>query len=180
MSNREEVALPGWVTLVHACSRVLGVAAAGLILLAVVVVCQMVFTRAVLGQSSIWQTEFATFSVIAATFIGAPYILLTHGHVGVDLLPMLVTGKVRFGLYLSGSFLALLFCALFLYAAIPWWYEAWHSGQKTASIWRATLWIPYLAVPVGLGLLCLQFLADIWLVLSARKTPFGLAPEEHL
>ncbi len=41
----------------------------------------MVFVRAVLGQSSIWQTEFVTFSLVAATFIGAPYILLTRGHV---------------------------------------------------------------------------------------------------
>lgn len=180
MSNRKNQPLPGWVTLVHACSRVLGVAAAGLILLAVLVVCEMVFARAVLGQSSIWQTEFTSFCVIGATFIGAPYILLTHGHVGVDLLPMMAAGKVRLGLYLLGNLLALVFCALFLYAAIPWWFEAWRSGQTTASIWRAHLWLPYLAVPVGLGLLCLELIADIWLVLSDAKTPFGLAPEEYI
>ena len=58
--------LPLWVAAVHAVSRAFGVAAAGLILLSVGVVCQMVFVRAVLGQSSIWQTEFVTFSLVAA------------------------------------------------------------------------------------------------------------------
>jgi hypothetical protein len=81
------VALPGWVTALHAVSRALGVAAAGLILISIGVICQMVFVRAVLQQSSIWQTEFVTFALVAATFIGAPYILLTRGHVAVDVLP---------------------------------------------------------------------------------------------
>jgi TRAP-type C4-dicarboxylate transport system permease small subunit len=169
---------PRWVAAVHAVSRAFGVAAAGLILLSVVVICQMVFVRAVLGQSSIWQTEFTTFALIAATFLGAPYILLTRGHVGVDVLPLMVSLPVRRWLSLGGNALAIAFCLLFLYAALPWWLETWHSGQTTPSIWRARLWIPYLAVPLGLALLCLQFIAEIWMVWSGRELPFGLSAPE--
>lgn len=158
----------------HRVSRAFGVAAAGLILLSVAVVCHMVFVRAVLGQSSIWQTEFTTFALIAATFLGAPYILLTRGHVGVDVLPLMVSTASRRWLSVGGNLIAIVFCALFLYAALPWWLETWHTGQTTPSIWRARLWIPYLAVPVGLALLCLQFFAEIWLVLTRRAAPFGL------
>jgi len=169
---------PLWVAAVHAVSRAFGVAAAGLILLSVAVVCQMVFVRAVLGESSIWQTEFTTFALIAATFLGAPYILLTRGHVGVDVLPLMVSSPTRRWLSLGGNLLALIFCALFLYAAWPWWLETWHTGQTTPSIWRARLWIPYLAVPVGLALLCLQFAAEIWLVWMRLEAPFSLpAPD---
>jgi TRAP-type C4-dicarboxylate transport system permease small subunit len=160
---------------VHALSRAFGVFSAGLILLAVGVVCQMVFVRAVLGESSIWQTEFTTFTVVAATFLGAPYILLTHGHVRVDVVPLLVSTRTSRRLHLVGSLMALGFCGFFLYASVPWWHEAWTSGLTTPSMWRARLWIPYLAVPVGLGLLCLQFLAEIWLVATHRITPFVLA-----
>ena len=35
-------------------------------------------------------------------------------------------------------------------------------------------------VAVGLALLCLQFLAEIWLVATHRQHPFGLAPDERL
>lgn len=168
--------LPGWVVGVQALSRTFGVFAASLILLSVGVICQMVFVRAVLGQSTIWQTEFVTFAIVAATFLGAPYILLTRGHVAVDVLPLMASAPMRRWLHLGGSVVALVFCGLFLYASVPWWHETWVSGETTPSIWRARLWIPYLSVPVGLGLLCLQFLAEAWLVITRREAPFGMAP----
>lgn len=170
---------PLWVAAVHAASRGFGVVAALMILMSIGVVCQMVFVRAVLGQSSIWQTEFVTFSLIAATFLGAPYILLTRGHVAVDVLPLMVSAPTRRWLHLVGHAIALAFCAFFLYAALPWWYDTWVSGQTTPSIWRARLWIPYLALPLGLALLCLQLLADMWLVLTGREAAFGLPAAQH-
>ena len=172
--------LPGWVALIHAASRALGVFSAGLIALSIGVICHMVFVRAVLNVSSIWQTEFVTFCLIASTFLGAPYILLTRGHVSVDLLPLMASVGLRRVLHMVGSLIALAFCSIFLYAAVPWWHEAYTTGLTTPSIWRPPLWIPYLAVPVGLGLLCLQYIAEVWLVLTERENPFGLAPDERL
>ena len=172
--------LPAWVRAVRALSRAFGVFSAGLILLSVGVVCQMVFVRAVLGQSSIWQTEFVTFSLVAATFLGAPYILLTHGHVAVDVVPLMLATPARRRLHLLGGVVALAFCALFLYAAVPWWWEAFRSGQTTPSIWRARLWIPMLSVPVGLALLCLQYLTELWMVQTQRALPFNLSTEDKL
>jgi TRAP-type C4-dicarboxylate transport system permease small subunit len=171
---------PAWVAAVRALSRLFGVAAAGLILVSIGVICHMVFVRAVLGESSIWQTEFVTFALVAATFIGAPYILLTRGHVAVDVLPLMVRTPARRRLHLWGSLIALAFCGFFLYGSIPWWWDAFESGHTTPSIWRARLWIPYLSVPVGLGLLCLQFLAEIWMVMTKRELPFGLAHEDRI
>jgi len=63
-----------------------GFVAAGLIALGVLVVCHMVFVRYVLGHNTIWQTDFTTYCLIAATFIGSPYVLLSRGHVNVDVL----------------------------------------------------------------------------------------------
>ena len=173
-------ALPAWAAAINAVSRAFGVFSVGLILLAIAVVCQMVFVRAVLGQSAIWQTEFSIFAIVAATFLGAPYILLTRGHVAVDVLPLMLGHEARRWLFVIGGVLGLAFCALFLWASIPWWYETWANGQTTASIWRARLWIPYLAVPVGLALLCLQLLSELVLVLARRALPFNLRPDEGM
>ena len=63
---------------------------------------------------------------------------------------------------------------------VGWWWEAYETGLTAPSLWRARLWIPYLAVPVGMGLLCLQFIADLWLVITRRQHPFGLPPDERL
>lgn len=176
MSSRSGHAAPppGWVAALHVLSRLFGYFAAGLLVLSVLVICHMVFVRAVLGESSIWQTEFVTYSVIAATFLGAPYIQLTRGHVNVDIVPLLVGYAAKKWLSVTGNLIALAFCGIFLYAAVPWWYEVFETGETTASIWRARLWIPYLSVPAGLALLCLQILADIVQVLGNRLPPFGM------
>jgi TRAP-type C4-dicarboxylate transport system permease small subunit len=47
------------------------------------VTCQQVFMRYVLNASTVWQTEFVTYSIVAATFLGSPYVLMRRGHVNV-------------------------------------------------------------------------------------------------
>jgi TRAP-type C4-dicarboxylate transport system permease small subunit len=169
-----------FVEFVRLLSRISGVVAILLILVSLVVVCEMIFVRSVLGQSAIWQTEFVIFALIAATFIGAPYVLLTRGHVNVDLIPLMVGHRTRLALALIASLLSLAFCAVVLWSAMAWWWEAYDLGLTTSSMWRARLWIPYLSLPVGMALTCLQYLADIWALVTGRDMPFGLKPEEGL
>lgn len=165
--------------LVALLSRGFGIFAVGLILLSILVVCQMIFVRAVLGQSAIWQTEFVTFALIAATFLGSPYVLLTRGHVNVDLIPLYASHKVRMALAFAASGVALAFCLTLFVTSLEWWLEAFHGGFLTSSMWRARLWIPYLSVPIGTGLLTLQYVADIWALATGRDMPFGLKPEDR-
>lgn len=172
--------VPGWVAAIRAVSRVFGVFSAGLILLSIAIICQMVFVRAVLGQSSIWQTEFVTFAIVAATFLGAPYILITKGHVAVDIVPLMVSQPARRALHFLGMAIALAFCLFFLWGATPWWYDTFVSGQTTPSIWQPRVWIPYLSVPVGLALLCLEIVAEMVLVATQRQLPYGLSHEDKL
>ena len=74
---------------VRAISLLCGYVAAGLVAFAVVIVCHMVIVRYVLNQSTIWQTDLITYCITAATFIGCPYVLLTRGHVNVNVLAWL-------------------------------------------------------------------------------------------
>jgi TRAP-type C4-dicarboxylate transport system permease small subunit len=157
-----------------------GLAAAALILSSIFVVCQMIFVRAALGQSAVWQTEFVTFALIAATFLASPYLTLTRGHVNVDLLPLASPPAARKPIYFLAAAIGFGFCALFLWTSIPWWWDAYETGQTTSSMWRARLWIPYLSVPVGLGLTCVQYLAEMLAVAAGWEHPFGMKPEDRL
>ena len=180
MPNNDSVTVPVWIAALRTVSRALGVFSAGLILLSIGVICQMVFIRTVLGQSSIWQTEFVTFAIIAATFLGAPYILLTKGHVAVDIVPLMVRQPARKALHFGGMLIALIFCGFFLWGAVPWWYETFESGQTTPSIWQPRVWIAYSTVPIGLAVLCLELIAEIYLVAVDRQMPFGLSHTDTL
>src|SRR4051812_47308414 len=138
-----------------------GIFAAALIAASVVIVCEMVFLRYVLGHNTIWQTDFVTFSIVAATFIGSPYLLLNRGHVNVDVLPIYLGQKGRFRLALASMLMALGFCLVMTVLTTQLWYEAYENNWRSESMWRARLWIPYLAMPVGLGLLSIQYIAEI-------------------
>jgi TRAP-type C4-dicarboxylate transport system permease small subunit len=41
-------------------------------------------------------------------------------------------------------------------------------------MWRARLWIPYSAMPIGLGLLTLQYAVDIAALATGRDPPFDI------
>jgi len=47
-------------------------------------------------------------------------------------------------------------------------------------MWQAWMWISMLSIPLNLDLLCLQYLGEIWLVLSHRAMPFNLSAEDKL
>lgn len=169
-----------FASVVRKLSQVSGMVSILLILISILVVCQMIFQRTVLEQSTIWQTEFVIFSLIAATFIGAPYILLTRGHVNVDLLPLMLGHKARVRLALLASTMALVFCVAVFWSSLEWWHETWATDRLTSSMWRARLWIPFLSVPVGMGLISLQYVVDIWALATGRDLPFGLKPEDGI
>lgn len=168
-----------YVRIVTGLSHLCGAIAVALIVVAMVAVCHMVFVRSVLGWAVIWQTEFATFALIGATLIGSPYVLLVRGHVNVDLLPIYLGARGRRILALATAGAALLFCLVILWDSVRWWWEAFEGGWTTSSIWRARLWIPYTALPVGMFVLALQYVADIVCVASGRAHPFGLAPDSR-
>ena len=157
-------------------SQLCGLVAAGLIALGVLVVCQMVFIRFVLNQNTIWQTDFVTWSLVAATFIGSPYLLLSRGHVNVDVLPLYLGPRKRWWLALASVLMALAFCALMTVFAAHFWLQAWENRWVSESMWRARLWIPYAAMPIGMAILTLQYVADLYCLVTGRSAPFGIEP----
>lgn len=158
-------------------SRICGVIAALLIAAGVVIVCQMVFIRYVLNQNTIWQTDFVTYSLVGATFIGSPYVLLTRGHVNVDVLPLYLGDRGRFILALLSILMSLAFCLLMTVLTFNFWHEAFTERWVSDTMWRARMWIPYAAMPIGLGLITLQFVADLICLVTGREPPFGLKPK---
>jgi TRAP-type C4-dicarboxylate transport system permease small subunit len=167
-----------FITAVTRVSQLCGLIAAALITASVVIVCQMVFVRYVLNQTTIWQTDFITYSLVAATFIGSPYVLLTRGHVNVDVLPHYLGHNGRFWLALGSAIVSLAFCLLMTVLTFNFWHEAWENRWVSDTMWRARLWIPYGAMPIGLGLLALQYVVDVIALVSGRAPPFGIKPED--
>ncbi|WP_213161233.1 TRAP transporter small permease subunit [Kaustia mangrovi] len=158
-----------YIRLMDAVSRLCGIVAMALLAAAVFVVCYMIFVRYVLGHSTIWQTEFTIYALMAATFIGSPYVLMLRGHVGVDLLPLALPERGRIVLEVVAGLLGLAFCMLLAYASWIYFHEAWAGGWRTDTVWAPPLWIPVAPLPLGAGLLCLQYVAELMKLNGARQ-----------
>ena len=168
-----------FVRAVRTLSVATGLLAAAAVVAAVVVVCQMVIWRYFLQASTIWQTEFVTFSIVGATFIGSPYVLLTKGHVNVDLLPHFLSHRKRMILAYVASIMGLTFCVVLAWTGWVYLHEAIAGGWRTDTVWSLPLWIPIWPLPVGMTLLALQYVADILCLATGREMPFGMSPEHR-
>jgi TRAP-type C4-dicarboxylate transport system permease small subunit len=165
---------------VNMLSRIAGMVAAFFVALAVVVICDMVIERYIFNWTTIWQLDVVTYSIIATTFIGSAYVLMTRGHVNVDVVPIYLGPRARYWLAIFANILALSFCFVLFVLCTKFWYQSWSKDWHSDTVWRARLWVPYLSMPVGLGLLVLQYIADLISVATGRAEPFNLSHEEHV
>ena len=160
--------MKAFVRIVSAGSRVGGFVAIILIAVAALIVSEMVFIRYVLNGSTIWQTEFVTYALVAATFLGSPYVLLEKGHVNIDILQKVSGPRVRLSLEIASNMVGLAFCVLLAWSGWHHFYEAWSNNWTTDTVWAPPLWILLLPIPAGMGLLCLQYVAEIFKLGATR------------
>jgi len=170
-------AIDRFIRQVRRVSLLCGFVAAALIAAGVLVVCEMVFVRYALKVNTIWQTDFVTYCLIAATFIGSPFVLMTRGHVNVDVLPHYAGPRSRRRLALFAAALTIAFCMVIAVLTSLFWKEAWDNKWVSDTMWRARLWIPYASMPIGLGLLTLQSVVDLLALVTGREPPFGISKE---
>lgn len=160
IASRSSV-IAGYIRVMDMLAIVTAVFAAILLALGVLVVVQMVFTRYVLGESTIWQTEFTTYAITAAMLLAAPYVLKTGGHVAVTVLPDALHGLPKRIMRFTASLVGLSFCLALAYGSWYYVYEAYTMAWTTGTVWNPPLWPAVLPMAVGASLLSLQYVAEI-------------------
>ena len=162
-----------FIRAVSAASRLGGWLAMGLMAAGVAVVCQMVFIRYVLNGSTVWQTEFVVYAITAAIFLASPQTLAEKGHVRIDLLSARAGPRGRLALEIIAALVSWAFLGTLTWSGWHYFHKAWSHGWLTETAWELPLWIPLLPLPVGMGLLCLQYAAEILRAARAQKSDKG-------
>jgi len=169
-----------FVRAVNALSVLFGIIAAALIGAAILIVCHMVFVRYVLNGSTAWQTDTVIFSLIAATLLGSPYVLRRGGHVSVDLVWEAASDATRRYLRVISNLGTFVFAAILAVTGGHYFWQAWTGNWLSETVAEIPLWIPYLSLPVGFGLLALQAIAEIIdtpRAVRAQRAAMGAAAE---
>lgn len=150
-----------YIRLMDGLSVVTGIIAGFLLCLGVLAVCHMVFVRYVMGESTVWQTEFTTYAISGAMLLGAPYVLLTGGHVAVTILPDALSDTPRRIMNFVAALCGLAFCVALTYGAWIYVHEAYTMGWTTGTVWNPPLWPAIVPMAVGSALLSLQYVAEM-------------------
>jgi TRAP-type C4-dicarboxylate transport system permease small subunit len=101
--------------------------------------------------------------------MGAAYGLKDGAHINIDLFVRALPPGAQRTLERITSSLALFFCAYVAFKGWELFWEAFSKGWRSESMWGPPLAIPYLFLPLGMSLLSLQLLIQI----------FGLGPSEQ-
>ena len=129
-----------------------------------------VFSRYLFLSSPIWTEELARYSLVWMVMLAANPALKRGEHMGIDLL-------VQYFPFWMQTGLRWLIRALFLgitgFMTIIGWRYAWSVSNFTTMGLGIPKTLPMLAVPVGMGLLCLQQV----LMLMAGSSRTVVSPE---
>lgn len=153
--------MTAYIRWVSSLSRLAAVFSLVLMASAIVVVTQMVVMRYFLKASTVWQTEYVIYALVAMTFLASPYVLLEKGHVNVDLFWMQLHGMALKLVKSLAGLVGLAFSALLAWSGWIYFEEAWSYGWTTDTVWALPLWIPLLPLPLGIGLMTLQYIAEL-------------------
>lgn len=150
-----------FVRFVDRLSDACAVAAAIMFVAATLIVVWMVAYRA-MGNSTYWEIEAAVYLIVGAVLIGSPFCLKTHGHIGVDLVSQLLPARGRQVLTRILAVLGLAVCTYLAWEGLQLTVEAWHSDERSGSLWNPPRWPFFATMPAGLGLTALQYVAEIF------------------
>jgi len=158
------------VRLITALSRFFGGVAMALVVLILVLVCEMAVMEYGLNIPAPWPPEIVSYLMMGVTFLGAPYVFAAGGHIAVDLFagpqdPL--SSRLR---RIVATFLSFLFAGAFTAAGIALLREASMEGWRGDEAAWVALWVPYLTLPLGAGLLTLQCAAEFAALISGKDS----------
>jgi TRAP-type C4-dicarboxylate transport system permease small subunit len=142
-------------------TRITGWLAALCLVAAAFIITEAVLVRKIFGASTIWQIEASVFLLIFTVFVGAAFVQKNEHHLNVDLVIGRFPPKIRETILIGVSVFSCVLAAIIAFYAWPMWWEALVNREHSESLWGPPLWIPYLFLPLGMTLLCLQYIVYI-------------------
>ena len=128
-----------------------------------------VMLRYVMGTGFTWATELTIYLFIWMAKFGAAYGVRTGIHVGVDYVVNKVEGAKKRALIISGIALGIFFTGVIAFFGARWVVFIHGTGQVSPDL-EWPMWIIYLAIPLGSGLMCYRFIQSLVRFLSRGET----------
>ena len=136
----------------------------------IVIISVQVFRRYVLQNSLDWSEELARYFFIWAVYIGCSFATKEDRHLEVTILRYVNGGKWAKPIATIAYVLTIIFCGCVAVWGTQMVFFLINTGQKTQALEIGMFWI-YIAIPLGMGLMCLRTCERLWLLLSGKIDP---------
>lgn len=140
------------------------------ILVSTVIIVYEVMMRYFFGRPAIWQIEISMYLLLFTAFVGSSYGLKHGAHVGIDLIVGKLASRVQKKMRIFTSLLCMALTIFVGWRAGLLWLEAYEQGWRAESLISTPLSIPYIALPLGMLLITLQFIVLIYEDWTSLKT----------
>ncbi len=117
-----------------------------------------------------WAQELCIFMFIWMAKFGAAYGVRTGIHVGVDILVNRLPAHSRKQVILFALLCGAFFTGMIAAFGSSFISEMFRTGQQSNDL-EAPMWIVYLAIPLGSGLMCFRFLQVAWSYYRTGELP---------
>ena len=121
----------------------------------------LVFTQVILRKffnySIHWSEEVSLLMIVWFIFIGCSVAARENAHISMEILDNVLPGKGKKITNIIINLINMIFCTVLLYAGISMVNNAIQLNSMATSI-PMPLWIAYASVPVGMGLMLIQYI----------------------
>ncbi len=126
--------------------------------------------RYLFGTGFTWATELTIYLFIWMAKFGAAYGVRTGIHVGVDYVVNKAGPVLKRFLVVTGMLLGVIFTGVIAFFGARWVIFIHGTGQVSPDL-EWPMWIIYLAIPLGSGLMCYRFLQGLTHFWRTGKVP---------
>lgn len=116
-----------------------------------------VVMRYATGSGIDWAQELTIYLFIWMAKFGAAYGVRTGIHIGVDFLVNWVHPSIRRKMIITALSLGMIFTGAIAFFGARWVLFIHGTGQESPDL-EMPMWIVYLAIPFGSGLMCYRFI----------------------
>ncbi len=117
-----------------------------------------------------WAQELCIYMFVWMAKFGACYGVRTGIHVGVDVLVNILSDGQRKLIVLVGLLSGALFTGIIGSLGANFVYHIWEAGPRSNDL-EVPMWMVYLAIPLGSGLMCFRFLQVAWTFWRTGELP---------
>lgn len=156
--------------ILDAVTKIVAVIAGILILMPALMVFYEVVMRGLFNAPTEWSIELSVYCVLIAGFLGMSVTYAAGKHIHVDIVVGSLSPRTRCFIEVFTTCVGIFFCAVFCYGIICMAILSLEMDNTSPSTLRTPMWIPQMALPIGMGLLLLQFVRTLLVDIAKINT----------